>query len=112
VTQIAFGRSLGFAVSLVLVTTAPAVAQWSSGSTYDAQSGNRYNWNRNFDGSTNVRGFNTNTGSMWNTTIQPNGDQRGLDSQGNSWQYNNRSGTYLNTDGTMCVGKGLARICN
>ncbi len=95
-------------VTLLLAT--PAVAQ--SGSYYDWRSGNRYNWNHNFDGSTDVRGSNVNNGSQWRQTIMPNGDQRGIDSRGNSWRYNNSTGSYWNSDGTMCWGKGQFRQCN
>jgi hypothetical protein len=55
----------------------PALVQ--SGYKYDPRSGNSYNWYQQSDGSTNVRGSNLNTGSQWNTTIKPNGDQNGLD---------------------------------
>lgn len=76
------------AAALVLLLTMPvlAFAQWRPtpapttprlGSTYDAQTGNAYNWNRSLDGSTNVNGLNSHTGSQWNSTIQPNGNQRG-----------------------------------
>ena len=63
-----------------------------SDSKYDPNSGNHDNWNRNIDGSTNVRGFNDRTGSQWNSTIQPNGDQRGTDSRGNMWNDNKGTG--------------------
>ena len=45
-------------------------------------------------------------------TITPNGDQRGTDSHGNYWQYNNSTGSYWNTNGAMCWGKGQFRQCN
>lgn len=103
-------------VSLVLVlVAAPALAQWGSGSPYDLRSGNRsgnqYRWQHNPDGSTDVRGFDFDTGSPWRTTIQPNGDMRGIDSRGNHWRYNESSGQYWNTDGPVCVGSGQARAC-
>jgi hypothetical protein len=87
-------------------------AQTSSGTTFDATSGNQYNWRRNYDGSTDVRGLNFRTGSMWNTTIQPDGSMRGFDKNFNPWSYDSSSGTYLNYgSGKMCVGKGAARTC-
>jgi hypothetical protein len=102
------------ALIVPLLVSQSSFAQWQprSGSTYDWRTGNSYNWNRNFDGSTNVNGFNTGTGSTWNTTIQPNGDMRGTDSRGNLWNYNSGTGTYLNTDGTICTGRGYAQVCN
>lgn len=81
-------------------------------STYDWQTNSRYTTTRQPDGSTTVRGQNYNTGSTWRSTIQPNGDQRGTDSNGNTWRYNNSTGSYSNTDGTFCTGKGYARVCN
>lgn len=85
--------------------------QPDSGSTYDWRSGNRYSWRRNSDGSTTLRGFNAETGSTWRQTIEPNGDQRGVDSRGNYWRYNDRTGYYWNSDGTICTGRGAARTC-
>lgn len=81
-------------------------------STYDWQSGNQYHSNQNFDGSTTIRGFNYNTGSSWNTTVEPDGDMRGTDSQGNMWQYDDSTGFYQNYGtGTTCTGKGAFRTC-
>src|SRR5712691_9960433 len=104
------GWLFALAFALILAVPTPFAAQ--SGSSFDWQSGNQYRWNRNYDGATDVRGFNFNTGSMWNTRIQPNGDMRGMDSRDNSWNYNSRTGTYWNSDGTFCTGKGYARVCN
>ena len=49
---------------------------------------------------------------LWNQSIDSQGNQRGMDSKGNMWNYNRRSGAYWNTDGTFCTGKGAYRICN
>ena len=103
-------RAVTLALALLFIA-APAVAQ-NSGSTYDWRTGNSYQWSHNSDGSTRVNGSNGRNGTMWNQTIQPNGDQRGVDSRGNSWQYNNSSGNYSNGNGKMCTGKGAYRICN
>jgi opacity protein-like surface antigen len=83
-----------------------------SGSSYDYQSGNAYRWRQDSLGNTTVNGYNSRTGSTWNSTIQPNGNQRGTDSNGNMWQYNSRTGSYMSTDGTVCIGKGALRTCN
>jgi hypothetical protein len=100
-------------VILSFAFLADSVDAQQFGSKYDWQSGNRYNWNQDSSGSTHLRGNNSNTGSQWNTTIQPNGSMRGFDSNGNSWNYNAQSGTYMNYGtGKMCVGKGVGRVCN
>jgi hypothetical protein len=83
-----------------------------AGSAYDWQSGNQYYWNEDSLGNTHVRGFNYNTGSQWNTNIKQNGDMNGTDSRGNLWNYNDNSGSYMNSDGTFCIGKGALRTCN
>jgi len=83
-----------------------------SRTTYDWQSGNSYRTTPNYDGSTTVRGNNYQNGSTWTTKIQPDGNQRGTDANGNMWNYNARSGSYTSTDGTVCVGHGYARVCN
>jgi hypothetical protein len=103
-------RKFALASFAVLVLVTPAFAQ--SGSSYDWRSGNQYNSNRNVDGSATIRGSNFGTGTQWNQTIMPNGDQRGTDSRGNYWNYKNSSGYYWNTDGATCWGKGLYRQCN
>lgn len=62
---------------------------------------------------TTVRGYNSNTGSIWNATIDQNGNMKGYDSNNNYWQYNQGTGTYYNYGtGKMCTGRGYARICN
>lgn len=105
-------RLIAVALTVVTFLSAASLAFAESGSTYDWRSGNRYLWNRSVDGSTNVRAFNTTTGSQWTTTIQPNGGMRGTDSRGNLWNYNSRTGNYWNTNGTFCTGRGYARVCN
>ena len=107
-----------FILALVLIVGVPVATQAQSygssgyGSTYDWQSGNSYNWNTDSQGNTQLRGFNLNTGSMWNQTIEPDGDQRGSDSQGNYWTYDNQTGNYFNFGtGRTCTGKGALRSC-
>ncbi|MCR5876959.1 hypothetical protein [Phenylobacterium sp. J367] len=88
----------------------PAPAQPKT--SYDWQSGNRITATPNQDGSTSIRGSNMNTGAMWRSTIEANGDQRGVDSRGNMWRYNESTGSYMSSDGTTCIGKGALRTCN
>ena len=84
-----------------------------SGSTYDSQSGNMYNWQRDSMGNTHVQGSNMQNGTMWNQEIDRHGNQRGIDSRGNSWTYDRDSGNYYNYGtGKMCTGHGAARVCN
>lgn len=83
-----------------------------SSSSYDWQSGNQYRTRTDQSGTTTVNGNNVQTGAMWNTRIKPNGDQSGTDANGNMWNYNARSGSYMSTDGTTCIGKGATRVCN
>jgi hypothetical protein len=99
------------AILAALVLAALAGPAWA-GSYYDWQSGNSYNWNTTPGGDTYVHGYNLNTGSMWNQTIRPNGDQNGFDSRGNYWNYNAGTGSYFNSDGTTCFGRGAFRTCN
>lgn len=104
--------SFFFALALAVSVTSPVVAQTyqpSYGSTYDQQSGNTYTWSRDSTGNTNLNGYNLSTGSMWRQTIQPNGNQSGLDSNGNYWNYNAGTKTYMNYGtGKYCVNG----ICN
>lgn len=84
----------------------------SYGTSYDWKSGSSYRWQRDPDGSTAVNGFNSRTGSIWRTEIEPDGDMSGRDSRGNYWRYDASTGFYTNTDGTVCTGKGSYRTCN
>ena len=82
------------------------------GSSFDPNSGNSYQWRKDYSGNTYVNGNNFQTGAVWNTTIQPNGDMNGYDSQQNYWNYNAQTGNYWNTNGTTCWGFGQFRQCN
>ncbi len=96
----------------------PCVAQFEHPqfhTEYDRQSGNRYeieHHNNVFEKDTHIKGSNLNTGSRWETTIDNDGDMRGRDAGGNSWQYDGTSGRYHNFGtGTTCLGSGAARTC-
>lgn len=81
--------------------------------TYDYQSGNLYTTSPTYNGGVRVQGSNMNTGAMWNAEIDRKGNQRGTDSSGNYWTYDQGSKTYMNLGtGKMCTGEGYARICN
>lgn len=98
------------AVALILWDDV-AVAQ-NSGSEYDPSSGNLYHWHPDMLGGTHVNGVNMQTGAMWNTQIEPDGDMRGIDSDLNPWSYDSSSGVYMNLGtGAICVGRGIGRIC-
>lgn len=68
----------------------------TSGSKYDWETGSSYRWHTDPAGNTQVDGFNAETGSMWHTTIKPDGTMRGTDSKGQPWTYDSRAGTYTN----------------
>ena len=81
--------------------------------TYDWQSGNTYTTTTRPGGGATINGFNANTGSTWNTQIDQRGNQQGMDSSGNVWNYNAQTKTYMNFGtGKMCTGEGYARMCN
>lgn len=80
---------------------------------YNPYTGNTYTVTPNGGGGATVQGFNTNTGSNWNTTIQSNGNMNGVDAKGNMWDYNRQTGTYMNYGtGTICTGSGYTRTCS
>jgi hypothetical protein len=80
--------------------------------TYDWRTGSSYSTTYNSDGSSRTRGFNGQTGSMWSSETDRRGNSRGIDAQGNMWSYNPQNGSYMSTDGTVCIGKGALRTCN
>lgn len=93
---------------LFLYSSIPSFAY----ATYDWQTGNTYNSYRDGAGNIQVNGFNSHTGSSWQTTINSNGNMRGTDSRGNNWEYNDSSGYYHNYGtGKTCTGKGYFRQC-
>jgi hypothetical protein len=79
---------------------------------YNNNNGNSYRVTPTYGGGARVNGFNYNTGAAWNTNIQNNGNMNGVDSRGNYWNYNSNSGTYFNSNGVTCFGKGAFRTCN
>lgn len=98
--------------AFVLVAFAGAPASAQSGYEHDWQTSNSYSWSRDFSGNTQLRGWNNRTGSQWSTTIQPDGDMRGLDSGGNYWAHDAETGFYQNFGtGRTCFGKGALRTC-
>ena len=101
--------ALAFLTTLILASL--ALAQSDTSSSYDPQSGSQAYYRRNPDGSLEVRGFNSYTGSYWRQTITPNGDYQGTDSTGNRWRYNKGTGSYIDSQGTICWGSGKHREC-
>jgi hypothetical protein len=102
-------RRLVYLVVALVALSAPAAAE--SDFYRDWRSGNTYNIERDDDGTVTVYGRNYNTGSRWRNVIEPDGDQRGVDSNGNRWRYNSTTGRYQNSDGSGCIGHGLRRTC-
>jgi hypothetical protein len=108
-------------IVVVFSMTTPAFAEFPYGehpqqhTEYDWESGNRYqieHHNNFIEQDTHIKGYNFNTGSQWETTIDRDGDMRGRDADGNSWKYDERSGFYQNYGtGKTCIGKGAARNC-
>jgi hypothetical protein len=80
--------------------------------TVDPQSGSVYTTTRRANGQTDIQGSNLQTGAMWRSRIEPNGNQSGTDANGNLWTYDRKSGAYMNTDGRSCIGTGPLRSCN
>lgn len=78
---------------------------------YDSNTGNSYNVNQ-YGNQTHVDGYNANTGSQWHTDIDNQGNMRGTDKDGNYWTYNDSTGSYINSNGTTCIGRGAARTCS
>lgn len=121
---IILGVSLSFAASIASAqylstnpTFQPFGAQQQTfpqtSTTYDWKSGNRYTTTINPDGSAQVRGSNLQNGTSWRSTIQPDGQQRGTDADGNQWRYNPRTKTYTNFGtGKTCTDTAYGRVCN
>lgn len=83
-----------------------------SAAEYDWKSGNSYETIENRDGSTTTNGINLSNGSIWSSTTDSSGNQRGTDANGNYWQYDKGSGNYYNYGtGKTCYGKGQSRTC-
>lgn len=99
--------------SVLAASAAVLIASASAAFAKCDMYGNCYSVTEDGDGGYSVRGFNSGTGSTWNNKIESNGDQRGFDSNGNYWKYNNSTGNYTNFGtGQSCFGKGAFRTCN
>lgn len=103
-------------IAILAVVATPALGQgWGYNpptTHYDWQSGNTYTVQPRPNGGAHVNGFNSQTGSTWSQTIQPDGSASGFDSRGNSWSYDQNTGNYYNFGtGRTCFGKGALRTC-
>jgi hypothetical protein len=83
-----------------------------SGSTYDYNNNSSDHWRTDRSGNSTVNGYNYNNGISWTNRTDSRGNQSGIDSRGNSWNYNAASGFYSNSNGKVCSGRGAARVCN
>lgn len=100
---------ISFIPALILASST-VIAQYDY--TYDPSTGNEYHTSPGYNGSTEVDGYNYNTGSTWNTTIERDGDMNGVDSDGNHWDYDSGTETYYNYGtGKTCTGSGDLRTC-
>lgn len=94
--------------AMLLLGAGAATAQ----SSYDWKTGNQHNVLPGPGGGATIYGNNSRNGTQWNTTVSPDGNQRGVDSSGNHWQYNKSTGNYYNYGtGKSCYGQGSARTC-
>ncbi len=66
------------------------------GHTNDPKLGNVHYWCKDSLGYTQVRSYNFDSGSRWLTTIKPDGDMKGWDSDTNYWEYDSRTRIYYN----------------
>jgi hypothetical protein len=97
-----------FAIILAIVSV--SASAWDSRTVYDYQSGNTYNI-RQDRGDTRIQGYNYGNGTTWNQTQRQDGTYSGYDSRGNFYQGDNRTGSHISSDGTVCIGTGYARTC-
>jgi hypothetical protein len=80
--------------------------------TYDYNTGSTYTTTPMYGGGAQVNGYNSRTGSTWNSTYQSNGQMSGTNSKGQYWTGNSQTGYYHNyTTGRTCYGTGYARTC-
>lgn len=82
-------------------------------SRYDYRTGNYYTVTPTYGGGARVQGMNIKNGTTWSNTVDQRGNQRGYDANGNYYNYNADTGTYMNFGtGKTCTGKGAYRVCN
>ena len=77
------------------------------GTSYDAESGNRYRTSVDSQGNTIVKGSNDATGASWTNEIDLEGNQSGTDSEGRTWKFDISLKTYSRSDGLWCGNVGL-----
>lgn len=62
--------------------------------------------------SIHTHGYNSATGREWDNYVHSNGNQSGIDANGNRWEYNKRTGEYRNENGTVCYNSYYkGRVC-
>lgn len=96
------------AIIIFVPVSSPVMAQMRT--VYDPSTGNYYQVSQQGN-ATQIVGSNPYTGQVWTQTVQPEGNQTGINAQGNGWSYDNGSGFYQG-DGRVCFGFGAQRRCN
>ncbi|MCO6390549.1 hypothetical protein GTW25_05850 [Aliihoeflea aestuarii] len=110
-------RILLAAAALMAVTTSSYAACYGTGNYQRCSdnSGNSYSVQR-YGNTTNLRGYNSNTGSSWSQNSQHLGNStftRGYDADGNSWNSTTqRIGDSSFTRGMDSDGNSFSRTCN
>lgn len=109
-----------FALALSVALLLPVAAQarcvgTSSFQTCTDDSGNQYTVQR-YGNTTNVQGFNANTGSTWSQSSSTFGNtthHNGIASDGNAWSgTTNRYGNTINHNGIDSKGNFYNKTCN
>ena len=104
-------HKLTFVLILAFIGISSSFVDAQTSSNYDWKTGNQYSTNK-IGKTTHQRGYNTRTGSTWNSTTRGS-KTTGNDSKGNYYNYDAKSGNYYNYGtGKSCYGKGTYRTCN
>lgn len=89
----------------ILIALLTLLATQAQAQSYNWKNGNSYSKS----GNGSYRGNNYNTGKTWSGRGQSGGNLSGIDSKGNSWNYNRTTGSYFNSSGEIRTGKGAFR---
>jgi hypothetical protein len=79
---------------------------------YDNTTGTEYYESHLPNGDIQISYHNKVTNSYWQTVYMPDGNQYGLDEDGNFWEFQKSTGVYMNYGtGITCVGYGNSKTC-
>lgn len=82
------------------------------GYAFDPKTGTEFRWHVDDSGTKHIAAFNRAQRSIWNLTIDPEGNRSGTDENGNFWTFDLNTNVYRNANREVfCLIMDTAPVC-